>query len=102
MGNTQSKSSGFLDLLGMMTKNKWFAIVQAALIVLCTYVLWYSEAYFAPYVLVALSALVCLFFNLKNERQLSRFENTMTCVFSLLFALMITLANYNLWDCGNG
>ena len=100
MGNTQSKSSGFLDLLGRMAKNKWLAFVQAALIVLCTYVLWYSEAYFAPYVLVALSALVCLFFNLKNERQLSRFESTMTCVFSLLFALLITLANYNLWDSG--
>lgn len=100
MGNTQSKSSGFLDLLGRMTKNKWLAIVQAALIVLCTCVLWYSEAYFAPYVLVALAALVCLFFNLKHERQLSRFENTMTCVFSLLFVLMITLANYNLWDSG--
>ena len=100
MGNTQSKSSGFLDLLGRITKNKWLAIVQAALIVLCTYVLWYSEAYFAPYVLVAVVASVCLFFNLKNERRLSRFENTMTCVFSLLFALMITLANYNLWDNG--
>lgn len=100
MDNTQSKSSVFLDLLGRMAKNKWLAIVQAALIVLCTYVLWYSAAYFAPYVLVAMAALVCLFFNLKHERQLSRFENTMTCVFSLLFALMITLANYNLWNSG--
>ena len=100
MGNTQSKSPSFLDLLGRMAKNKWLAIVQAAFILLCTYVLWYSEAYFAPYVLVALAALVCLFFNLKHERQLSRFENTMTCVFSLMFALMITLANYNLWANG--
>ena len=100
MDNKQSKTSGFLELLGKMAKNKWFVAAQAVLIVLCTCVLWYSEAYFAPYVLVAVVALGSLFFNLKNGRQLSKFEITITFVFSLLFALMITLANYNLWDSG--
>ena len=100
MDNTQSKSSGFFVLLGRMAKNKWLAIVQVALVVLCTCVLWHSEAYFVPYMLVSVAALVCLCFNLKNERRLPRFESTMTYVFSLLFALMITLANYDLWDNG--
>ena len=100
MNNAQSKTSGFIELLSRMAKNKWLAVVQVVVIVLCTGVLWYSEAYFAPYVLVMVAALVCLFFNLKGGRQMSRFEITMLCVFSLLFALMIALANYNLWDSG--
>lgn len=98
MNDTQSKTSGFIELLNRLAKNKWIAVVQAVLIVLCTGVLWYSEAYLAPYVLAAMAALVCLFLNLKGGRQMSRFENAMSSVFSLLFALMITIANYNLWD----
>lgn len=87
-------------LISKMAKNKWFAAIQALLIALCTWVLSSSDAYFMPYLLVSVAALVCIFFNLKNRSHYSRFEIVITLVFSLLYALMITMANYNLWDTG--
>lgn len=79
---------------------KWLVVIQAGLIALCTWALWYSDAYFMPYLLVSVAALVCIFFNLKNRNHYSRFEIAITIMFSLLYALMITMANYNLWNTG--
>lgn len=87
-------------LISKMAKNKWLAAVQAVIIALCTWVLSFSDAYFMPYLLVSVAALVCLFFNLKNRNHYSRFEIAITFAFSLLYALMITMANYKLWDTG--
>ena len=92
--------SGVFPLFSKMTKSKWLAAIQAVLIALCTWALLYSDAYYMPYLLIAVSALVCLFINLKKGNQYSRFEIVITFVFSLLYSLMITMANYGLWDVG--
>lgn len=91
------KGLGISELLGKMTRNKWLAAAQAMVIVFCTWVLWFSDAYFMPYLLVSAAALVCLFLNLKDAKRYSKSVIITTGGFSLLFALMITLANYNLW-----
>lgn len=90
------------SMLKWVVGNKWSALIQAVFIVLCTWVLASSDAYFMPYLLVSVSALACLFINLKkkNSRHYTKFEIIVIVVFALLFALMITLANYNLWDSG--
>lgn len=100
MDNNKVDSSGFTKLLGKIAANKWFAVIQALVIAFCTWVLSSSDAYFMPYLLISGAAWVCLFFNLKNHKSYSKFEKITTCGFSLLFALMITMANYNLWDSG--
>lgn len=90
------------SMLKWVVGNKWSALIQAVFIVLCAWVLASSDAYFMPYLLVSVSALACLFINLKkkNSRHYTKFEIIVIVVFALLFALMITLANYNLWDNG--
>lgn len=100
MTENKDKRSVNAVLIGKMAKNKWLAAIQAVIIALCTWVLWYSDAYFMPYLLVSVAALVCLFFNLKKGICYSRYETVITFVFSLLYALMITIANYKLWDTG--
>ena len=88
------------EVIKRIAANKWLAIAQAVIVALCTWVLSFSDAYFMPYILVSASALVCLFFNWKRDSDYSTFEVWITLGFSLLFALMVTMANYNLWDTG--
>lgn len=95
MVNGKDKESVMSVLVIKMAKNnKMFAIVQSVIIILNTWLLKSSDAYFAPYILVSMAALVCLFFNWKNAKLFSKKEIVVTCVFSLLFGCMVSLANY--------
>lgn len=79
----------------------WLAVLQAVIIAGCTWVLSASDAYFMPYLLILVAALVCLFWNQKKVVRYSRFENITIIVSSLFFSVMIALANYKLWSGGN-
>ena len=94
MDFNKDKTSGMSELVSKMVRNVWFAVIQAVIIVACTCLLSKSDAYFMPYILVSVAALVCLFLNRKNEGIFSKNEIVTTFVFSLLFAIMVALANY--------
>ena len=100
MAENKDKRFDIAVLISKMAKNKWLAVMQAVLIALCIWALWYSDAYFVPYLLVTVAALFCLFFNLKDSHCYTKYEIVITFVFSLLYALMITMANYGLWNIG--
>lgn len=100
MENNESKRSAIPDFLNKMAKNKWLTVVQAAFIAGCTWALSATDAYFLNYILIAVAALVCIVYNQKKSVCYSRFEIVTTSAFSLLFAIMITLANYKLWSVG--
>ena len=78
----------------------WLASVQAVLIAGCTWVLSASDAYFMPYLLISVAALVCLFCNQTKAVRYSKYESITIIAFSLFFAIMIALANYRLWTAG--
>ena len=84
MAENKDKRFDIAVLLSKMAKNKWLAVVQAVVIALCTWALSSSDAYFMPYLLVSVAALVCMFFNLKKSHCYSKFEIVITFVFSLL------------------
>lgn len=100
MENNDNKRSATPDFLNKMAKNKWLAVVQAAFIAGCTWALSATDAYFMNYILIAMAALACLVLNQKKAVCYSRFKIVTTSAFSLLFAIMITLANYKLWSVG--
>lgn len=79
----------------------WLASVQAVLIAGCTWVLSASDAYFMPYLLISVAALVCLFCNQTKAVRYSKYESITIIAFSLFFAIMIALANYKLWSGGS-
>lgn len=78
----------------------WLDVLQAVIIAGCAWVLSASDAYFMPYLLVSGAALVCMFYNQKKALRYSNFEIGTTWAFSLLFAIMIVLANYKIWTGG--
>lgn len=100
MENNDKKRAVTPDLLNKIAKNKWLAVVQAVFIAGCTWALSASDAYFMNYILIAMAALACLVLNQKKAVCYSRFEIVTTSAFSLLFAIMIALANYKLWNVG--
>lgn len=88
------------ELVFKMAKNKLLAMIQAIFIAGCTRVLSASEAYFMPYLLISATALICLFRNQNMAVRYSKFEIITTIAFSLLFSIMIALANFRLWSVG--
>lgn len=95
MGNVKDRGGAFPEHVSKMAKNKCLAAIQAIVIVAGTWVLRSSDAYFMPYILVSVAAVVCVCVNQKNAKLFSKKEIVITGGFSLLFALMVTLANYS-------
>ncbi len=84
-------------------KRKIRNIVGAIVLLMGYAVLLDTDAYYAPYLLGIVAAVATGIYNIceKNEyAKLSRVEKVLTVVFSLLFALMISAANYRVWLTG--
>lgn len=64
-----------------------------------------SSAYYVPYLLVAVAGFSCLcsrFRRVGKALLTTRVEHAVTYIFALLFAMMVFLANYDVWGDGNG
>ncbi len=53
-----------------------------------------------PYMIICMLAIGCLFYNYNNELAANSYEKKLIILFALLFAFMITMANYSIWAVG--
>jgi hypothetical protein len=81
-------------------ERKGLLIVQTILIFTGFSELLRSDAYFSPYLIVSIVAFSCLFLNWNDQTTLTSPEKWLIRIFCLLFASMITLANYPIWTIG--
>ena len=73
---------------------------QLLLILTAFYEMLFSDAFFAPYFCILVLAVICLFLNYSSQFTLTSDKIGIIIGFSVLFSLMITCANYSLWESG--
>lgn len=75
--------------------------IQFILIFLCFAELLKTDAYYTPYLLILCISVLCTFVNHKSgtffKVKEKKDDAWIITAFSLLFMLMITLSNYNIW-----
>ena len=57
-----------------------------------------GDAYYTPYLIILISAYICLLLNFKCAVPVLKHLKILSLLFALFFSLMVTLANYNIWS----
>lgn len=73
---------------------------QLLLILTAFYEMLFSDAFFGPYLCILVLAVICLFLNYGSQFTLISDKTGIIFGFSVLFSLMMTCANYSLWESG--
>ena len=73
---------------------------QLLLILTAFYEMLFSDAFLGPYFCILVLAVICLFLNYSSPFTLTSNKIGVILGFSVLFSLMITCANYSLWESG--
>ena len=73
---------------------------QLLLILTAFYEMLFSDAFFGPYLCILVLAVICLFLNYGSQFTLTCDKLGAILGFSGLLSLMITCANYSLWESG--
>ncbi|WP_274940320.1 hypothetical protein [Chordicoccus furentiruminis] len=88
-------SSGFMSKAGRAAPVLECLLLFSAFSELLT-----ADSYLSPYLFVFAPAVLCLHFNQKSKTEDTGKQKWLIRIFSFLFAVMLTLANYPVWDGG--
>lgn len=90
-----------------VTNSKYILLLQYLFIILWGTQLLNSDSYYVNYILILLTTSICSYCNYKDNKSLVKKIQEKRVVwtiniFSVLFSLMIALANYKIWTAING